>query len=94
MKAPPQGQKATRGVFCCDSGNTQATCESRVYIVDGTGAHQIMEDVTHVQQEDGVYLLVNLLGEQRLVRGRIVRVDFLTHSAYLESAPDTFSPLA
>jgi predicted RNA-binding protein len=37
---------------------------------------------------------VNLLGEQRLIRGRITRVDFLTHSVYLESIPETVSPLS
>ena len=69
-------------------------CESKVYVVDDTGAHQILDNVTQIEQEGDLYVLVNLLGEQRLVRGRITRVDFLTHSVYLESVPDTFSPLS
>lgn len=67
-------------------------CESKVYMVDETGTHQVMENVTHVQCEDGVYLLVNLLGEQKLVRGKISHVDLLNHSVYLEYTPETSSP--
>ncbi len=59
-------------------------CESKVYLTDETGAHQVMENVTYVQQEDGVYLLVNLLGEQKLLRGQITRLDLLNHTIYLE----------
>lgn len=72
----------------------EAMCESKVYLVDEVGAHPIMVDVASVQQEAGVYLLVNLLGEQRLVRGRITRVDFLSHSVYLEPVPEPSPPLA
>ncbi len=59
-------------------------CESKIYWIDAVGNHLVMENVTQVQDENGVYLLTSLLGEQKLVRGRIVRVDFMNHAIYLE----------
>ncbi len=38
------------------------------------------------QSEGETCLLVNLLGEQRLVRGRIEKIDFLQHAIYLRRA--------
>ncbi|HDQ71049.1 MAG TPA: CooT family nickel-binding protein [Chloroflexi bacterium] len=61
-------------------------CEAKVYVRDGDGeARQVMEDVMLVQPEpeQDAYLLVNLLGEQKLVQGRIERIDFLKHTIHL-----------
>lgn len=62
-------------------------CESKIYLVDGEETHQIMENATQMQREGDVYVLVNLLGEQKLIRGQIVRVDFIDHVVYLERIP-------
>lgn len=62
-------------------------CEARVYLGDDEKVQQIMEDVVLVQPEGGAYLLVNLLGEQKLVQGRIEKIDFLRHTVHL-SQPD------
>jgi predicted RNA-binding protein len=62
-------------------------CEARVYLGDDGKVQQIMEDVVLVQPEGGAYLLVNLLGEQKLVQGRIEKIDFLRHTVHL-SQPD------
>lgn len=67
-------------------------CESRVYMVDETGTHQVMDNVTQVQHENGVYLLTNLLGEQKLVRGQVKKVNFLNHTVYLERITEAPSP--
>ncbi|MBN1876953.1 MAG: CooT family nickel-binding protein [Anaerolineae bacterium] len=64
-------------------------CESKVYIVDEAGAHQVMDNVTQIQRENGVYLLVNLLGEQKLIRGQVTRINLLDHTVYLERIPET-----
>ncbi len=69
-------------------------CESKVYIVDETGAHQVMDNVTEVQSENGVYLLVNLLGEQKLIRGRVTQINFLDHTVYLERIPEASLPIS
>jgi predicted RNA-binding protein len=50
-----------------------------------------MEDVVLVQPEGDAYLLVTLLGEQKLVRGRIEKIDFLKHSVHLSQAPEPAS---
>jgi predicted RNA-binding protein len=67
-------------------------CESKVYIVDETGTHQVMDNVIQVRCENGVYLLVNLLGEQKLIRGQITRINLLEHTVYLERVPEPSAP--
>jgi len=58
-------------------------CEAKVYFGEGGEAKQVMEDVVLVQPEGDAYLVVNLLGEQKLVRGCIKKIDFLHHELYL-----------
>ncbi|HEY66036.1 MAG TPA: CooT family nickel-binding protein [Caldilineae bacterium] len=58
-------------------------CETTVYLSEDGKEQKIMEDVVLVQPENDAYLLVNLLGEQKLVRGRLVKVDFLKHTLHL-----------
>jgi len=58
-------------------------CETTVYLSDGDQDHKVMEDVVLIQPEDDAYLLVNILGEQKLVQGRIVKMDFLKHTVHL-----------
>jgi predicted RNA-binding protein len=67
-------------------------CESKVYVMDETGTHQVMDNVTQVRRENGMYLLVNLLGEQKLIRGQIMRINLLDHAVYLERVPETSPP--
>jgi len=63
-------------------------CEARVYLGDDGEEQQIMEDVVLVQPEGDAYLLVSLLGEQKLVQARIEKIDFLKHTVHL-SQPDS-----
>ena len=58
-------------------------CEAKVYIAKNDDKEQIMQDVVLVQPEGDAYLLINLLGEQKLVRGRIEKIDFLKHTVHL-----------
>lgn len=61
-------------------------CEAKVYVRDHDGEERrVMEDVMLVQPEpeQDAYLLVNLLGEQKLVQGRIEKIDFLRHTVHL-----------
>jgi len=58
-------------------------CEARVYLRDGDREEEIMRDVVLVQPEGDAWLLVTLLGEQKLVRGTISRLDFLKHTVHL-----------
>ncbi len=58
-------------------------CEAKVYLSEGGEEQKIMEDVVLVQPENDAYLLVNILGEQKLVQGRIEKIDFLKHTIHL-----------
>jgi len=58
-------------------------CEAKVYIGDEGAEQKVMDDVVLVQPEGDAYLLVNLLGEQKLVRGTIEKLDFLKHTVHL-----------
>jgi predicted RNA-binding protein len=58
-------------------------CETTVYLSKDGEEQKIMEDVVLVQPEDDAYLLVSLLGEQKLVQGCIVKIDFLKHTLHL-----------
>lgn len=58
-------------------------CESRVYVSDDGEEHKVMEDVVLIQPEGDAYLLVGLLGEQKLVQGRIKEINFLKHTVHL-----------
>jgi len=63
-------------------------CEAKVYVAKNGDEERIMEDVVLVQPEGDAYLLVNLLGEQKLVKGRIAKLDFLRHTVHLEPLPE------
>ena len=65
-------------------------CETTVYLSEDGEEQKIMEDVVLAQPENDAYLLVNILGEQKLVQGRIVRIDFLKHTLHL-SRPQELS---
>ncbi|MGC8837594.1 MAG: CooT family nickel-binding protein [Anaerolineae bacterium] len=54
-------------------------CEARVYLVDESGEHEILRDVVLVRPRDEGFLLVTLLGEQKVVQGTIVEIDLLKH---------------
>jgi predicted RNA-binding protein len=63
-------------------------CEARVYLGDDGEENEIMEDVVLVQLDGDAWLFVNLLGEQKVVRGTIKKVDFLKHTVHLSRPPE------
>jgi len=58
-------------------------CEATVYLTEDGQEKEIMREVVLVQPEGNAWLLVTLLGEQKLVRGTIKKLDFLKHTVYL-----------
>jgi len=64
-------------------------CEATAYLRDNGNEQQIMQDVTLLQPEGSAWLLVNLLGEQKLVQGTIEKVDFLHYRVYLRAESPT-----
>jgi predicted RNA-binding protein len=62
-------------------------CEASVYLVREGEEQKIMQDVTLVQPEDDTVFMSTLLGEQKIVPGRITRIDFLKHTVFVEETP-------
>ncbi len=58
-------------------------CEATVYMTEDGQEKKVMQDVVLVQPEGDAWLLVTLLGEQKLIRGTIEKLDFLRHTVHL-----------
>ena len=63
-------------------------CEATIYLTDDGQEKEIMREVVLVQPEGDAWLLVTLLGEQKLVRGTINKVDFLKHTVHLSQSEE------
>lgn len=63
-------------------------CEATVLITASEGEQVLMHDVMLVQPEGDLLLFKSLLGEQKLVRGRIDRIDLLKHRIYVTPLPE------
>jgi len=64
-------------------------CEATAFLRTDDQATRLMQDVVLAQPDGEICLLASLLGEQKLVRGRIEKTDFVKHVVYLRSVPDT-----
>jgi predicted RNA-binding protein len=62
-------------------------CEASVYLVKDGEEKKIMQDVTLVRPEGDTVFMATLLGEQKIVLGRIARIDFLKHTVFVEETP-------
>ena len=62
-------------------------CEASVYLVKDGEEKKIMQDVTLVRPEGDTVFMSTLLGEQKIVLGRIARIDFLKHTVFVEKTP-------
>lgn len=62
-------------------------CEASVYLVKDGEETKIMQDVTLVRPEGDTVFMATLLGEQKMVPGRIARIDFLKHTVFVEETP-------
>jgi len=59
-------------------------CEAKVYITEDGEEREILRDVVLVRPQGDAFLLVTLLGEQKLVRGTIEEIDLLKHIVRLK----------
>ena len=62
-------------------------CEASVYVMRDGQEEKILQDVILVQPEEEAILMSTLLGERRLVPGRISRIDFLKHTVHITEEP-------
>ena len=60
-------------------------CIATVYIEDGGQREEVMQDVVSVEFEDHSILFTSILGEEKLLEGKIKNIDFLKHSVTVES---------
>jgi len=58
-------------------------CEATVFVKDHEGEREIMRDVALVRVAGDEIILSSLLGEQKLVLGRIEKIDLIKHSVHL-----------
>jgi predicted RNA-binding protein len=60
-------------------------CLSTVYIDWGGQQEEVMRDVAYMEAKDEGFLLIGLLGEQKLIKGSVKSVDFVdNHTVVLE----------
>ena len=60
-------------------------CLSTVYIKSGDRRIKVMQDVAQIEYNQEGYLLIGLLGDQKLVKGVIRKIDFVDdHLVILE----------
>jgi predicted RNA-binding protein len=60
-------------------------CQTIVYLVEEGKEVPILEDVVNILPGDGAISMVNLFGEEKVVFGRIKRIDLLVHRVIIES---------
>lgn len=59
-------------------------CESNAFLKKGTREELLLKDVTRVVPlADGKLQLENLLGEQKIIRAKIVELDLMGHKLIL-----------
>lgn len=62
-------------------------CEATVYLVKDGGTETLLSDVVRVKRDGDELILTSLLGERKIVRGRIAEADFLAHTIAIEPVP-------
>ncbi len=60
-------------------------CESIAYLKTPEGESKIMEYVIEVRPENGKVYLADLLGEQKIVDGKIKEIRLMDHKIIIES---------
>ncbi|HHY70413.1 MAG TPA: CooT family nickel-binding protein [Thermoanaerobacterales bacterium] len=60
-------------------------CESKVYILENGQTKKIMDNVIHIEPQNGKLFMYDLLGEQKIVDAQIKEVRLLEHKIILES---------
>jgi predicted RNA-binding protein len=60
-------------------------CQTVVYVIEEGKEVPVLEDVVRVSPEGGNVRMVNLFGEEKIVPGRITRIDLLTHRIVIQT---------
>jgi len=59
-------------------------CESKVYMLENGEEKKLMDNVIHVEPQDGKLFMYDLLGEQQIVEATIKEIKLLEHKIILE----------
>ncbi len=59
-------------------------CEANAYLLEESGKKLIMKAVDTVEPEGDGLLLVNIFGEQKVLKARIVSLELVDHKIFLE----------
>ncbi len=59
-------------------------CQTVAYVIENGKEVAVLEDVVRVSPEDGAVRMVNLFGEEKVLPGRIKRIDLLAHRIIIE----------
>ena len=59
-------------------------CESKVYLLEKGQEKKLMENVIHIEPQDGKLFIYDLLGEQMIVDAAIKEIRLLEHKIILE----------
>lgn len=57
-------------------------CEARIYLNDGVEEKQVLQDVVLVEPDGDTWVCISMLGERKLVRGTLEKIDFLKHTVH------------
>lgn len=64
-------------------------CEANVYLIKDGQEHLIMESVDVVEpEEDCTWRLVNIFGDQKIVKGKIKGTNLFNHKIFFEPQTD------
>jgi predicted RNA-binding protein len=63
-------------------------CEANAYIALNGNEELVMESLDRVEpQPDGAFLLVDIFGTQKVLRGRLRRMSLVDHRVVFETTP-------
>lgn len=67
-------------------------CEANAYIIKDGREELFMESVDIVEPEEDYkqYRMVNIFGEQKVIRGRIALMNLVEHKIVFENSGDAF----
>jgi len=69
-------------------------CLSSVYIDSDGQREEVMRDVAKMEAKGNGFVLIGLLGEQKFIQGKVIRLDFVdTHSVILKKGASRVSQL-
>ncbi len=67
-------------------------CIATVYVDNNGELKEAMRDVVRIEAENGRFQLVNLLGEEKYLEGKLKRIDFWEgHSVVIEQGGQGFA---